>query len=63
MWVHCLVSFCEYLRIDVESLLQQIKQIGNAVAVPFALALGKEFGEACFADWKAQRERLGSPEI
>ncbi|KAJ3540965.1 hypothetical protein NMY22_g4087 [Coprinellus aureogranulatus] len=41
----------------------QIKQIGNAVAVPFALALGKELGNACFIDWKAGREKDGSPEL
>lgn len=43
--------------------LQQIKQIGNAVAVPFALALGKELGEARIVDWKAEREREDSPEF
>ncbi|KAF9473771.1 S-adenosyl-L-methionine-dependent methyltransferase [Pholiota conissans] len=35
----------------------QLKQIGNAVAVPFALALGKELGEAMILAWeKKQRE-------
>ena len=30
---------------------QQFKQIGNAVAVPFALALGKELGKAMIKAW------------
>ncbi|KAF8201752.1 C5-DNA-methyltransferase [Pholiota molesta] len=35
----------------------QLKQIGNAVAVPFALALGKELGKAMILAWeKKQRE-------
>ncbi|KAF5315922.1 hypothetical protein D9611_004789 [Ephemerocybe angulata] len=44
----------------------QIKQIGNAVAVPFALALGKEIGAARIADWKreqGQDSREGSVEV
>ncbi|KAF5330887.1 hypothetical protein D9619_005458 [Psilocybe cf. subviscida] len=36
----------------------QLKQIGNAVAVPFALALGKELGKALVSDWEqTRRER------
>ncbi|KAF9535246.1 S-adenosyl-L-methionine-dependent methyltransferase [Crepidotus variabilis] len=38
----------------------QLKQIGNAVSVPFALALGKELGKAMMKTWK-QKEREGSP--
>ncbi|KAG2020168.1 hypothetical protein CC2G_005536 [Coprinopsis cinerea AmutBmut pab1-1] len=38
----------------------QIKQIGNAVAVPFAKALGKELGIARIADWR-EKERSTSP--
>jgi len=35
----------------------QLRQIGNAVAIPFALALGKELGKAMILEWeKNQRE-------
>ncbi|KJA27122.1 hypothetical protein HYPSUDRAFT_212781 [Hypholoma sublateritium FD-334 SS-4] len=37
----------------------QLKQIGNAVAVPFALALGKELGKAMISAWE-RKEREGS---
>ncbi|KAF8965236.1 S-adenosyl-L-methionine-dependent methyltransferase [Flammula alnicola] len=37
----------------------QLKQIGNAVAVPFALALGKELGKAMILAWE-EKEREGS---
>ncbi|PPR01483.1 hypothetical protein CVT26_015106 [Gymnopilus dilepis] len=37
----------------------QLRQIGNAVAVPFALALGKELGKAMILKWQA-KEREGS---
>ncbi|KIM49346.1 hypothetical protein M413DRAFT_15448 [Hebeloma cylindrosporum] len=37
----------------------QLRQIGNAVAVPFALALGKELGKAMILEWE-KHEREGS---
>lgn len=50
------------------SLPQQHRQIGNAVPVPLALALGKELGKALIKLWKQQEERededrAQSPEI
>ncbi|KAH9483930.1 DNA (cytosine-5)-methyltransferase 4 [Psilocybe cubensis] len=39
----------------------QLRQIGNAVAVPFALALGKELGKALLQTWE-RTEREGSVE-
>jgi len=43
--------------------LQQIRQIGNAVPVPLALALGKELGVALIQAWKEEleNERESSP--
>jgi len=32
-----------------------IRQIGNAVAIPFALALGKKLGEALILNWEEKR--------
>lgn len=34
---------------------QKMRQIGNAVAVPFALALGKELGTSLIQQWKESR--------
>jgi len=49
-------------RIGLSSLLmrilQQIRQIGNAVPVPLALALGKELGVALIQAWKEELESL-----
>jgi site-specific DNA-cytosine methylase len=42
--------------------LQQHRQIGNAVPVPLALALGKSLGEALLKTW-ANEERAGSPVV
>jgi len=39
-------------------ILQQIRQIGNAVPVPLALALGKELGVALIQAWKEELESL-----
>jgi len=48
-------------------ILQQIRQIGNAVPVPLALALGKELGVALIQAWKEELESLDewepSPEL
>jgi DNA (cytosine-5)-methyltransferase 1 len=41
------------------SMFQQLRQIGNAVAVPFALALGKELGKAMILEWE-ENQREGS---
>jgi len=38
----------------------QLRQIGNAVPVPLALALGKALGEVLLAEWEI-RSREGSP--
>ncbi|KAG5354089.1 hypothetical protein C0989_009787 [Termitomyces sp. Mn162] len=37
--------------------VNQIRQIGNAVPVPFALCLGKSLGGALLKDWERDRER------
>ncbi|KAF8911019.1 S-adenosyl-L-methionine-dependent methyltransferase [Gymnopilus junonius] len=37
----------------------QLRQIGNAAAIPFALALGKELGKAMILSWE-EKEREGS---
>lgn len=44
---------------DISQQTQQLRQIGNAVSVPFALALGKELGKAVMKDWET-KEREGS---
>ncbi|KAJ3515085.1 hypothetical protein NLJ89_g1982 [Agrocybe chaxingu] len=41
-------------------ILDQYKMIGNAVAVPLALALGKELGKAMIKAWE-KKQREGSP--
>lgn len=41
---------------------QQLRQIGNAVPVPLALALGKALGDSLLTMW-AEEEREGSPEV
>lgn len=38
---------------------KKMRQIGNAVAVPFALALGKELGTSLVQQWK-EKQRVGS---
>ncbi|KAF8891199.1 hypothetical protein BD779DRAFT_1513769 [Infundibulicybe gibba] len=40
----------------------QIRQIGNAVPVPLALALGKSLGDALIRNWE-ENERQGSPAV
>ncbi|KAJ2935641.1 hypothetical protein H1R20_g1454, partial [Candolleomyces eurysporus] len=58
-------EFCSVYDMETDPtkvVADQIKQIGNAVAVPFALALGKEIGEACIVDWQKQ-QREGSVEL
>ena len=39
------------------TILQQIRQIGNAVPVPLALALGKELGAALIQAWREEVEK------
>ncbi|KAG6854702.1 hypothetical protein C0991_002414 [Blastosporella zonata] len=49
-----------------KTVLNQIRQIGNAVPVPLALHLGKSLGKALLQDWAKDRERRqreGSLEI
>lgn len=41
----------------VITILQQIRQIGNAVPVPLALALGKELGAALIQAWREEVEK------
>jgi len=41
---------------------QQQRQIGNAVPVPLALALGKSLGEVLLKTWE-EEDRAGSPEV
>ena len=36
---------------------QQYKQIGNAVPVPLALALGRELGKAFIKHWELEQQR------
>lgn len=48
-------------KIDL-SVVQQYRQIGNAVPVPLALALGRSLGEVLLKMWE-DKERAGSPEL
>lgn len=41
---------------------QQHRQIGNAVPVPLAMALGKALGDALLKMWQ-EEDRVGSPEV
>ena len=47
---------------NVLCITQQHRQIGNAVPVPLALALGKALGEVLLKTWQ-EEEREGSPEV
>jgi len=40
----------------------QQRQIGNAVPIPLALALGKSLGEVLLKTWQ-EEDRAGSPEV
>jgi DNA (cytosine-5)-methyltransferase 1 len=40
----------------------QLRQIGNAVPVPLAYALGKSLGQTLFKMWD-EKDREGSPEV
>ena len=45
---------------------QQFRQIGNAVPVPLATALGRAIGKAAVQLWKGEDEeqmRMDSPEL
>lgn len=45
---------------------QQFRQIGNAVPVPLAAALGRAIGKAAIQMWKdedEERMRVDSPEL
>jgi len=42
--------------------MQQLRQIGNAVPIPFAYALGKSLGRALLKMWE-EKGREGSPEL
>lgn len=54
--VHLLANLSDPLCL----LLQQVRQIGNAVPVPLALALGKALGEVLLEEWEI-KSREGSP--
>jgi len=57
-------EFCSAEHKRSKIIKDQIKQIGNAVAVPFAMALGKELGRARMADWAVGKgSRDESPEL
>lgn len=44
--------------------IQQLRQIGNAVPVPLACALGKELGKAMLKVWKEEEHKRDmSPEV
>jgi len=42
--------------------MKQQRQIGNAVPVPLAMALGKSLGEVLLKTWQ-EEDRAGSPEV
>jgi site-specific DNA-cytosine methylase len=42
--------------------VKQHRQIGNAVPVPLAMALGKSLGEVLLKTWQ-EEDRAGSPEV
>lgn len=51
---------------DTPASIQQFRQIGNAVPVPLAAALGRAVGKAVFQMWKDRNEermRADSPEL
>lgn len=51
---------------DAPGLQQQFRQIGNAVPVPLAAAIGRAIGKAALQMWKGEDEermRVDSPEL
>ncbi|OJA16030.1 hypothetical protein AZE42_04287 [Rhizopogon vesiculosus] len=46
---------------DRKAINDQFRQIGNAVPIPLALALGQALGEAMFKMWDAEPSRAASP--
>jgi DNA (cytosine-5)-methyltransferase 1 len=51
---------------NVSTLTQQFRQIGNAVPVPFATALGRAIGKAAVQTWRDEDKehmRVDSPEL
>lgn len=58
------VSYRAFSLFALPHLAQQLRQIGNAVPVPLALALGKELGKALLKMWRQEKFRKElSPEV
>lgn len=55
-------SVSQLLVVTYSHISQQHRQIGNAVPVPLALALGKSLGQALLQTWQ-EKAREGSPEV
>ena len=62
-WWLMYVSFMPACLVIALIFCQQHRQIGNAVPVPLALALGKALGRALIKKWKKDGEKEGSPEV
>ena len=62
-----LQSSCSFMtQTDASIIKQQFRQIGNAVPVPLAAALGRAIGKAVVQLWKDEDEdhmRVDSPEL
>ncbi|EKM55273.1 uncharacterized protein PHACADRAFT_184086 [Phanerochaete carnosa HHB-10118-sp] len=56
-------KFLSVHSIPAKVVEDQLRQIGNAVPVPLARALGKELGKVLLKTWREEAERELSPEV